>query len=81
VGIDSEAHNSLYLERSPPDHCLIRHHLSQIYERKPKLVVIDLDLSPGPEPSKNDKYKRSNGTICQNRLDSFIKEQAVKGTG
>ncbi|SCX61371.1 CHASE2 domain-containing protein [Nitrosospira sp. Nsp1] len=79
VGIDPQTYNEVYLERSPLDRCVIRDHLSKIYDLKPKLVVVDLDLSPGPEPPKRDKYKRSNGTICQNQLDNFIKEQACKG--
>lgn len=79
VGIDPQTYNEVYLERSPLERCVIRDHLSKIYDLKPKLVVVDLDLSPAPEPPKHDMYQRSSGTACQNQLDNFIKERAFKG--
>lgn len=92
VGIDSETHKSEYLERSPLNRCVIRDHLSKIYDLEPKLVIVDLDLSPGPkpgteaQPSKPHKHSPSkkdygwgDEITCQRELNDFIKERTREG--
>ena len=93
VGIDPETYKSKYLERSPLNRCMIRDHLRRIYDLEPELVVVDLDLSPGPEPgmeaqpskpykhasSKAENYGWGDGAACQKKLDDFIKEQTTEG--
>ena len=37
---------TLYLDRSPLDRCVLKKHLASIYEAAPRLVVVDLDISP-----------------------------------
>ncbi|VVQ20522.1 hypothetical protein [Pseudomonas fluorescens] len=51
VLIDQESHENFYRERSPLDRCELKKDLEAIYNlpRPPKLVVIDLDLSPSLE--------------------------------
>ncbi len=46
VSIDDETYEPAYAARSPLDRHALHDHLQQIYEASPRLLVIDLDLSP-----------------------------------
>jgi hypothetical protein len=46
VRIDGPTHASVYRDRSPLDRCQLEQHLGLIYDADPRLLVVDLDLSP-----------------------------------
>jgi len=67
--IDDEAFEGRFRERSPLD----RHELAKLFDevrrQDPKLLVVDLDLSPGPAPSDDDRR-------AQEALDEALKAYA-----
>lgn len=46
VLIDEQSNEEFYRQRSPLDRCELTKDLTDIYSRDPKLLVVDLDLSP-----------------------------------
>lgn len=46
VLIDRETYESRYLDRSPLNRCELKRDLKAIYDATPRLVVVDLDISP-----------------------------------
>jgi CHASE2 domain-containing sensor protein len=74
VAIDSETHKRDYLERSPLNRCVLLSHLKEIYDSSPRLVVIDLDLSPALKPpeSGGDDHGWGNIAKCEEALKETI---------
>lgn len=94
VVIDPWTYQSRYLERSPLNRCALRDDLTRIYEAKPNLVVVDLDISPAlwieekfPR-SRTGKDQLGNceppspstdEAVCQRQLYCLIKRNTDDG--
>jgi hypothetical protein len=66
ITFGNEMFEQRFHERSPLDRAQLKEILSKIVDRRPKLVVIDLDLSPGPVGNDD----------AQTELDEFLKQHA-----
>ena len=67
--VDDEAFEDRFKERSPLDRSELARLLEGIREQAPKLLVIDLDLSPGPAPTDDEER-------AQAALDEVLKAYA-----
>ena len=67
--IDDEAFEGRFRERSPLDRGELAALLEEIGEQAPKLLVVDLDLSPGPAPTAQED-------LAQAGLDEVLKAYA-----
>jgi CHASE2 domain-containing sensor protein len=67
--IDDEAFEDRFKERSPLDRSELARLLEGIREQAPKLLVVDLDLSPGPAPTADEER-------AQAALDEVLKAYA-----
>jgi CHASE2 domain-containing sensor protein len=78
LGIDDKTHEEIYFERSPLDRCALLSDLKVIYENKPRLLAIDLDLSPPiwMEKLKPKESASERQVECQKQLYSLIKSNA-----
>src|SRR6266446_558611 len=77
MSIDQEAYESDYSARSPLNRCQLCYDLEKLYEVRPKLLVIDLDLSPAlwlMRPDSTDPKQAQ----CQRDLYSLIKKYGAK---
>lgn len=72
VVIDQSSYETWYHERSPLSRCQLRDDLKFLYELPipPRLMVIDLDLSPSAQPEE----ARSSGdnADCQEKLNQLL---------
>ena len=64
--IDDEAFEGRFRERSPLDRSELARLLEEIRTASPRLLVVDLDLSPGPAPTAGE-------TEAQSALDDALK--------
>ena len=64
--IDDEAFEGRFRERSPLDRGELARLLAEIRAASPRLLVVDLDLSPGPAPTAGE-------TEAQSALDDALK--------
>jgi len=71
VRIDDETYNGDYAGRSPLDRCKLDKHLGSIYANNPKVLIVDLDLSPAPAPNRRERG-------CQEQLDRLIRQHHAK---
>lgn len=71
VVIDQQSHEDFYRERSPLDRCELARDLGSLYQLAPKLLVVDLDLSP----SLPDAGSAPTVADCESRLDQLIREE------
>ncbi|MCY1402004.1 CHASE2 domain protein [compost metagenome] len=69
VGINQSAYERHYHERSPLDRCELLRDLGAFYEspRPPKIIVIDLDLSPASMQAENDCEEQLYQLITDNQ--------------
>jgi len=71
--IDQRRFDTFYEGRSPLNRCQLRNDLELIYQSRPQLLVIDLDLSPARmlvDPRKDSEQ------ICENALYTLIRDRA-----
>lgn len=78
IGIDDETHEGTYLQRSPLDRCALLNDLEVIYKSKPRLLAVDLDLSPviWPQTLTPEEVALERQAKCQEQLYSLIKLNA-----
>lgn len=72
VGIDEEDFDGRYQERRPLYRCALADDLEWLLEAGPKVLAIDLDLSPLAKPSEAE-------TQCQDRLDQLLDGDLPEG--
>ncbi|WP_171016570.1 CHASE2 domain-containing protein [Pseudomonas sp. D(2018)] len=86
VLIDALTHETRYGERSPLNRCELLTDLDAIYKAKPKVVVIDFDLSPSPlveQISKTQSHQKPPSRTeldCQEGLYRLIETQTATNT-
>lgn len=87
VVIDEKTQVEGYLNRSPLDRCMLEKHFALVYSAGPRLVVVDIDLSPAlwieqaaPTESANQAPLTEAGSQkgCQDRLYKLIQENGSK---
>ncbi|WP_445672041.1 CHASE2 domain-containing protein [Pseudomonas inefficax] len=72
VLLDQNNHEDFYRGRNPLDRCQLWQDLSDIYALKPKLLVIDLDLSPGLPLLHPDGSEDLSSLDCDNKLQVLL---------
>lgn len=89
LSIDEAEFETRYRERRPLDRCVLHHDLKVILDAHPKVLVIDLDLSPAPDVSPARTAESASAPhggapeadACQVRLndllDTFSSESKV----
>jgi hypothetical protein len=75
--IDDTTFEDRFKERSPLDRNELAKLFDQIRDRAPKLLVVDLDLSPGPAPSTGEN--RAQETL-DNALKAYARDQVLLAT-
>jgi hypothetical protein len=84
VGIDDIRYAHKYNRTTPLPRCRLLEDLQKLYEAGPRLIVIDLDVSPTIE-RQNEEQKtgraRSADTLpslhCERNIDAFLRESRV----
>jgi CHASE2 domain-containing sensor protein len=77
--IDSERYDKKYHARSPLDRCQLLSDLGAIYAANPRLLVIDIDLSPALWLMMAPGTDSTGQLKCENDLKSLIKKSSEKG--
>jgi len=72
VRIDEPSFHSRYAERSPLDRCELREQLQAIYDAKPDVVVIDIDISPALWLAKKKSPENEPEFGCETGLYADI---------
>jgi CHASE2 domain len=78
VVIDEKTQVEGYLNRSPLDRCELKKHLGLIYGSQPRLVVVDIDLSPALWIQQTASIEASEQNRCEEALHSLIKSNGGK---
>jgi CHASE2 domain-containing sensor protein len=50
LAIGNEAYEGVFAQSSPLNRTTLAHIIAEVAARQPELIVVDLDLSPGPQP-------------------------------
>lgn len=79
VRVDEQANESRYFDRTPLDRCELERDLRAVYEAGPKVIAVDLDLSPAHWLSKRDDATTTGERECQEKLYALIRERACNG--
>lgn len=79
VRIDEQTFRTRYRERSPLDRCVLSRQLWAIYEARPHIVVIDLDLSPADWARHENGPDAERERACQACLEATLAESDKKG--
>ncbi|MBO3275741.1 CHASE2 domain-containing protein [Pseudomonas schmalbachii] len=79
AGIDQLTYEKHYRERSPLDRCQLRHDLRAFYEspRPPRMMVIDLDLSPTPTEASYGNVPMQDKNDCDEQLYKLITDNQL----
>jgi hypothetical protein len=85
VLIDQKSNEDYYAERSPLDRCQLKNDLKAIYDLvpPPKLLVVDLDLSPVvPEPRVDVAAiaRNERAALCDNELLKLLMRHGTTDT-
>ena len=75
--ISKDAYLNTFLGISPLDRCVLSRMLTNILDRDPKVLAIDIDLSPICSNNRNSKVY-SYYQNCQRELDKILKSHAQK---
>lgn len=78
IAIDEKTQAERYLDRSPLDRCVLKEHLASIYEADPRLVVVDLDVSPALWIEQSASIEKDNQKTCEDDLYKRIQEHGKK---
>lgn len=79
VRVDEQANESRYFDRTPLDRCELERDLRAVYDARPKVLAVDLDLSPAHWLSKRDEATTGGERACQAALYALIRERACGG--
>ncbi|MNX24826.1 CHASE2 domain protein [compost metagenome] len=76
VLIDQESHENFYRERSPLDRCELKKDLEAIYSlpTPPKLLVVDLDLSPPLPLLPLERPENKVSEDCDSQLKTLLSQ-------
>jgi hypothetical protein len=69
ISIDTARYVNAYDERSPLNRCQLSKDLKDLFGKNPKMVAIDLDLSPLVHPSPKEES-------CQQELDALLDRES-----
>jgi CHASE2 domain-containing protein len=78
VEIDQRRYEEQYSARAPLDRCALHRDLTRVYEAGPRLLVVDIDLSPAlwlMNPSRQDPSDQKG---CEERLYRLLEDHADK---
>ena len=78
IWIDQKAYETDYSARSPLNRCKLYDDLQKIYQRNPKLLVIDLDLSPALWLMRLGSADPEHQAECQRALYSLIETSSAQ---
>jgi CHASE2 domain-containing sensor protein len=71
VEINQADYDARYLARSPLDRCRLKTDLRRVYDAKPDVLVVDIDLSPAEWLTENSQDPQA---ACQRELYELIKD-------
>lgn len=78
VEIDQRRYEEQYSARAPLDRCALHRDLTRVYEARPRLLVVDIDLSPALWLMTLPREDPSNQKDCEERLYRLLEEHAEK---
>jgi CHASE2 domain-containing sensor protein len=79
VRIDEQTFRTRYRERTPLDRCVLSRQLGAIYQAKPHVVVVDLDLSPADWARHEVSPEALAERQCQTDLEKLLAKNVREG--